>query len=120
LITDVIVATTLASSYKTYTLPRVLDDLDIPFNAVSTVFLNVLPSHQTSMLTDFSKQHDDTLTPVGFDIDIKVQQYANGIEFRCSYDFTVYSKADITRLFNSFEEMLKACLEDPHVALDLI
>jgi hypothetical protein len=62
-VTDVVVATTLAGSYRNYTLAKVLDDLDIPFNAVNTFFLNMLPSHSEARLTDFAKWHDDNLVP---------------------------------------------------------
>jgi|GEM_PF-2694154 len=120
LITEVILSTTLASCYKSYTLPKVLDDLDIPFNAINTVFLNVLPAHSKADLTDFAKRHLDTQSLGGFDIELTVRRYANGLRFWCNYDFAVYSKEDISFLFDSFENVLDACLHNPHATLDAL
>lgn len=120
LVTNVVISTALAAFYKSYTMSKVLDELDIPFNAVNTLFLNVMPSSVESALTDLSRRHYDTRVPGYFSIDVTVKRYDDGFEFWCNYDFTIYSKEDITGLFNGFEHILEVCLRHPHLTVDAI
>lgn len=120
LLTSVIINSSLASFFKPYTMSKLLDDMDIPFNAVNTVFLNMLPVRQSDLLSEFDSSHKEETIPGYFDIDLHVQQYSNGIEFICNYNFSIYSKEDIVLLFDQFRRLFEDCLLYPEIKIDEI
>jgi non-ribosomal peptide synthetase component F len=120
LLTDVIINTSLASAFKYYTMAKLLDDMNIPFQAVNTLFINMLPTQSGVTLTDFSKRHNNNITPGYFDIDLHIQRYVNGIEFVCNYDFSIYSEEDITSLFDEFTTFFRKCINNPDATIDEI
>lgn len=115
LFTDVILNISLASFFKYYTMSKLLDDMDIPFNSINTLFINMLPIQSGAVLTDFTSRHYNNNTLGYFDIDLHVQRYANGIEFSCNYNHSIYSSADITSLFDEFIVLLQLCLNHPEL-----
>lgn len=112
LLTDVIINTSLASFFKFYTMSRILDDIDIPFNCINSVFLNIFPAKPGKTLDDFSQIHYKTKVLGYFDIDLHAKQYINGIEFVCNYNNSIYSEQDISLLFDEFIALLAICLTD--------
>ncbi len=116
-LTETALSTALASFHKNYTLSRLLDDLDIPYNAIDTVFLNVLPP-QTGLLADFSKQHTDEGVLTIFDLDLHVQEYANGLAFSCNYDAALYTQTQITDLFDRLVRVFEGVTGNPETRVD--
>lgn len=120
LLTDAVTSISLASYFKYYTLSRLLDDMDIPFNTINTIFLNMLPAQSNVVLEDLCEKHDDNTILGYFDIDLHIKRYANTIQFLCCYDFSVYSKEEITTLFDQFNFLLKKCINNPFMVMDEI
>lgn len=120
LLTDVVIRVSLASFFKYYTMSKLLNDLNIPFNAINTICLNMGPAQPDEVLTDFSKKHFDNNALGYFDMDLHINQYANGIEFVCNYDFTIYSEVDIAKLFNTFISLMDQCTKHPEITVDNI
>lgn len=112
LLTDTIVNTSLAFFFKYFTLSRMLDELDIPYNAINTLFLNIVPV-SSGRLTDFSQGHYNDNTLSHFDIDLHVKRYINGVEITCNYDYTIYNVGDIGSLLDEFMVLLKQYIEMP-------
>ncbi|HTI08350.1 MAG TPA: condensation domain-containing protein [Puia sp.] len=120
LLTDIIINGSIASSFKYYTLAKLLDDLDIPFNAINTIFLNVQPTTPTAALTDLSSRHSDKTMLGIFDIDLHIRICNNGIEIVCHYDTSIYQAEVIERLWDGFMDLLQKCTTNPLLPIDEI
>ncbi len=118
LITDVIIRTALASFHKQYTMSKLLDDQDIPFNAVNTVFLNMSLGSSSMVQAGAAGKHWDRQVLGYFDLDLHITACRNGLEWWCNYNVAQYTEDQITRLFNRFIQVLDACTGNPDVAID--
>ncbi|MBD0258215.1 MAG: hypothetical protein ICV83_21085 [Cytophagales bacterium] len=118
LVTDVIVSAALASFHKQYTMSKLLDDQDIPFNAVNTVFLNMSLRNTGTVLTAAAGKHWDREGLGYFDLDLHITACQNGLECWCNYNAAEYAKDQITLLFDRFIQVLDACAGNPDGAID--
>ncbi|MEC5144162.1 condensation domain-containing protein [Chitinophaga sp. 212800010-3] len=118
LLSDSIISSTVASTFKYYTMSKMLDDMDIPFNAINTIYLNMLPALPNEALTDFSPRHLQHTVFGHFDIDMYLQLYTNGVEFTCHYDINIYSQETIVTLFDDFLNLMILCMSNPDIAID--
>ncbi|NLR57702.1 hypothetical protein HGH93_06305 [Chitinophaga polysaccharea] len=118
LLTDAMISSTVASTFKYYTMSKLLDDMDIPFNTINTMYLNMLPALPNEALTDFSPRHHQHTVFGHFDIDMYLQLYTNGLEFMCHYDINIYTREAIVTLFEDFIHLMELCMDNPHTPID--
>lgn len=118
LLTDAMISSAVASTFKCYTMSKLLDDMDIPFNTINTVYLNMLPALPNEALTNFSPYHLQHSVFGHFDIDMYLQLYTNGVEFMCHYDISIYSKEAIVALFDDFIHLMEVCMDNPLTPID--
>lgn len=119
-LTEATLSTAVASSFKYYTMAKLLDDLDVPFERINTIFLNTYPAAPGALLTDFSSQHQQDPSLGYFEIDLHIKPFSNGIEFRCYYDCSIYTAEVISGLFKDWMQLLSACLQQPDMPVDTL
>lgn len=118
LVTDVIIRAALASFHKQYTMSKLLDDQDIPFNAVNTVLFNMSLESSGTVLADAARKHWDREVLGYFDLDLHITTRRNGLECWCNYNAAKYAEDQITLLFDHFIQVLEACTGNPDVVID--
>lgn len=118
LVTDVIIRAALASFHKQYTMSKLLNDQDIPFHAVNTVFLNVSLESSGTVQSNAAGKHWDKEVLGYFDLDLHIAFRRNGLECWCNYNTAQYAEDQITLLFDHFIQVLNACTSHPDVVID--
>jgi hypothetical protein len=105
-----------AFDFNFYPFERILDDLDIPFSAVSKIFVNMPNQNEAEMtfIEDFSTKHIEDGNRIGyFDLDFHLIEQKNGIEIYCEYKKDLFDKKDIESLASHWQQLLEEIVAHP-------
>lgn len=105
-----------AFDFNFYPFERILDDLDMPFSAVSKIFVNMPNQNEADMtfIEDFSTKHMEDGNRIGyFDLDFHLMEQKNGIEIYCEYKRDLFDKQDIESLAGQWQQLLKEIAAHP-------
>ena len=106
---------TAANDHRAYPFEQLLYDLDIPFHAVGTVFLNMLNFQQnpTAAIDDFTPRYYKKGGSPYFDIDYHINEYSNGISIACDFKRDLFKRDTIEFINREYVRVLRAIATDP-------
>jgi bacitracin synthase 3 len=84
-----------ALDHRVYPFEKILEDLDISFDAVGKVFIHLLNfDTRTKALHDFNSRHRTSGTPT-FDLNFTFYEYTNGLELICDYRSSLFTPKEV-------------------------
>lgn len=104
-----------AFDFGFYPFERVLKDLDLPFSAVSKIFVNMpnTTEDQMTFIRDFAGKHLEGGRHIGyFDLDLHIVEEKNGIKIYCEYKKHLFRPQQIAFWAEVWTELLRRIGED--------
>ncbi|MEL6638835.1 MAG: condensation domain-containing protein [Bacteroidota bacterium] len=92
-----------------YPLEYLLRDFDLPFPAISHIFINMINKEESEKqrIKDFGARHLDNKVWMNyFDLDFHIAEQKNGIEIVCEYVAEIFSPTQIEQIHATLVEVL--------------
>jgi amino acid adenylation domain-containing protein/non-ribosomal peptide synthase protein (TIGR01720 family) len=103
-----------ALQHRVYPFEKILDDLNLPLERISTVFIHLLNFEITSKkdILNFNSRHKDHGTPT-FDLNFTFREFNNGIELICDYRKELYSPEVIEYIVQAYVNLISDLVQFP-------
>ncbi|MEM9918147.1 MAG: condensation domain-containing protein [Bacteroidota bacterium] len=104
-----------------YSFERVLNDLDLPFENVCKIFVNMINKENSSklMIKNFKPHHlDKKVWYSYFDLDFHVAEEKNGILIVWEYGKHIFTPEQVDQLYTAFMEVAEILAFQPTIPLE--
>lgn len=102
-----------AVSHRFYPVDKILEDTNVfvPYNKIVPLYLNYFVVAETKRPVDTEHKSSVKMT-ANHDLNCTIYKYENVIEIKCVYNESVFSLAEISKLFKQYLTIMHCLLED--------
>ncbi|MDR6651068.1 amino acid adenylation domain-containing protein, partial [Chitinophaga ginsengisegetis] len=114
--------TLTAYEYQSYPFDRLVDELDLHRNRSHSplfdVMLTLQSQKENSLYENYDLSHTDVIKEEGpvavkFDLHLSCSEIEGALYMELKYNQDIYDKADISRMFSHYKELLQALIQHP-------